>query len=261
MTAFYKASSISRKRRTDAEICILEAQIYRALEQDHLQSVRHVFYRMTDPRLIVPVHKSQKGYAQVQDRILKMRRSGALAYGFIVDLSRNGYVVETYDSPADFLKQRARLYRSNLWAQVGNYCEVWVESRPIASAVRHERNGLAVNLIPTSGFPSASLAYEAARHINNSFAHRPVTVLYVGDYDPAGILIDKSAERELRKHLRQDVQLDFRRIAITAEQIVRYDLPTKPRNQPGALEIAKITERSERGYLTNLADAVREAHR
>ena len=53
-------------------------------------------------------NKTEQSYPRCSDRILKMRRLGALAYGFIVHLSRNGYVVETYDSPADFLKQTAR---------------------------------------------------------------------------------------------------------------------------------------------------------
>ena len=45
----YKASPIKRKRRTKAEIEQLEQQIYEVLAEDHPQSVRHVFYRMTDP--------------------------------------------------------------------------------------------------------------------------------------------------------------------------------------------------------------------
>ena len=42
------------RRRTKAEIETFEAQIYNELLADNPQSVRHVFYRMTDPRLPVP---------------------------------------------------------------------------------------------------------------------------------------------------------------------------------------------------------------
>ena len=58
---------------------------------------------------------------------------------------------------------------------------------------------------------------------------RPVraVVLYVGDHDPAGVLIDQALESELRRHLH--VALDFRRLAINPDQIAAYDLPTKPR--------------------------------
>ncbi len=41
-----------------------------------------------------------------------------------------------------------------------------------------------------------------AEYINGRDDGRPVTVFYIGDYDPAGVLIDVSLERELRLHLR-----------------------------------------------------------
>jgi hypothetical protein len=59
---------------------------------------------------------------------------------------------------------------------------------------------------------------------------KPVKIFYIGDYDPAGVLIDVALEHELRKHL-IDWNLDFRRIAITKEQIAEYDLPGKPRKE------------------------------
>ena len=52
-------------------------------------------------------------------------------------------------------------------------------------------------------------------------------MLYVGDYDPAGLLIDRAIEAELRSHLR--TPLTVHRIAINPEQIDTYDLPAKPR--------------------------------
>ena len=78
-------------RRSKDQIAQLEAQIMDVLREDHPQSVRHVFYRMTDPRLPEPVEKSQAGYRQVQDRITRMRKAGRLAYGWISDLTRRGF--------------------------------------------------------------------------------------------------------------------------------------------------------------------------
>jgi hypothetical protein len=86
-----------------------------------------------------------------------------------------------------------------------------------------------VPLYPAGGFSSITLAYEAAQGINAVHRGREAVVFYVGDFDPAGVLIDEAIERELRTHLDSDVVLDFRRIAITEEQIERYDLPRKPR--------------------------------
>jgi hypothetical protein len=224
----YRAGTIKRDRRTKARIEQLDMQIVEVLADDYPQSVRHVFYRVTNPRLPEPVEKSDRGYRHVQDRCLKLRRAGVVPYSWISDTSRSGYHTETYGSPSDFLQRVNGLYRSNLWehSDVATFCEVWVESRSLAGTVRGLCRELAVSLYPAGGFTSASFAYEAAEGLNRNGV---TTVFYIGDHDPAGVLIDVSIERELRRHLKSDVSLDFRRIAITPEQIETYDLPTKPR--------------------------------
>jgi hypothetical protein len=48
------------------------------LTTDQPQSVRHIFYRMTDPRLAEPVEKSERSYRHVQYRLKELRRAGAI---------------------------------------------------------------------------------------------------------------------------------------------------------------------------------------
>ena len=90
---------------------------------------------------------------------------------------------------------------------------------------------LAVSLYPAGGSISITLAYQSAETINHYAAGRPAIIFYIGDYDPAGVLIDVSLERELREHLDDGVDLLFNRIAITAAQIERYDLPSNTRKE------------------------------
>ena len=85
----------------------------------------------------------------------------------------------------------------------------------------------AVSLYPSGGFTSLSLGYEAAGHVLQMPGDRPVEIVYIGDYDPAGVLIDKSIMSELQEHLGDGLTLH--RVAVTQEQIAQYDLPTKPR--------------------------------
>jgi hypothetical protein len=114
-------------------------------------------------------------------------------------------------------------------------------------------------------------------------------IIYIGDYDPAGVLIDQALETELRQHLPSNIDLEFFRLAITPSQITAHDLPTKPRKEtdrralhvtetveaeampagmlrellrvaveanlpPNALEVAKAAEESEREQLHRWAD-------
>lgn len=213
----YRAGTIKRERRTKARVAQLDAQIIAVLKEDHPQSVRHVFYRMTDPRLPEPVEKSDRGYRHVQERCVNLRR------------------------------------------------------------------------YPCGGFSSLSFIHQAAEQNNATDDGRPLVVFYIGDYDPAGVLIDVSLERELREHLKPSIELDFRRIAINEHQIEQHNLPTKPRKESdkrslhikatveaeampardlrhmlrakvesllpaNALRIAKVAEESERKHLILMAN-------
>lgn len=226
----YGARTIKRERRTAARMAQLDAQILAELKADHPQSVRHLFYRMTDPRLAEPVEKSERGYRHIIYRCKELRRSGALPYGWISDASRQGYHVETYNSRAEFIREMAGRYRSDLWRASDYYVEVWCESRSIAGVIQGTCRDLAVSLYPCGGFSSITLAYEAAQYIN-TFRDRTVVLIYIGDYDPAGVLIDVALERELRQHLSPVIPLIFHRIAVTEQQIERMDLPQKPRKE------------------------------
>ena len=287
----YRTRTIKRSRRTKAEIEGLDEQIYDELAVDNPQSVRHVFYRMTDPRLAFPVDKTDGGYRTVQDRLQKLRRAGVVPYRWIADTSRRGYHVDTFSGAGDFLRRTMGLYRSDLWANSDYYCEVWVESRSLASVIQDDCEELAVSLYPSGGFASISFTFEAASLMNEVVSDRVAVVYYIGDYDPAGVLIDVSIERELREHLDPRVDLRFIRLGITPEQIEAYDLPTKPRKAgdqrslhiettveaesmpsrimrrllrenvedllpEGALEVARVAEESERSLLSIMAGAV-----
>jgi hypothetical protein len=245
--ASYQARPIkSRTRRTKAQVAQLEQQIFEVLLEDHPQSVRHVFYRMTNPRLPEPVVKSDQGYDQVQDRITKMRRAGTIPYGWITDATRQGYHTATYPSAADALRAWAGAYRGDLWQGADDYVEVWCESRSIAGVIEPMCRDYAVSLYPAGGFTSLSLAFQAAEYINEVTENGliPANVIYIGDYDPAGVLIDRKIEAEIREHLHPDVTLTFHRIAITEQQIAAHDLPSKARNPKDkrALHIDRTVE-------------------
>ncbi len=216
-----------RIRRTRNQILQLQSQIFDVLKEDSPQSVRHVFYRMTDPRLPEPVEKSDNGYITVQRQLTNMRRSGLIPYGWITDATRRGYFTETYGGPAEAVEAVARFYRRSVWTETPSYVEVWCESRSIAGVIQGETERYAVPLYPAGGFASLTLIYEAAGHIRYVANGRPVEIIYVGDYDPAGVLIDVKIKEELQGHL-PNLEINFHRIAITKEQIVLMGLPTKP---------------------------------
>jgi hypothetical protein len=115
---------VKRDRRTKERMQTLDRQILDVLHEDHPQSIRHVYYRMTNPRLVEPVPKTDKGYKQVQARCTVLRRNGSLPYGWLVDSTRRGYHVDTFNGKGDFLRRMKGLYRADLWEFADHYCEV-----------------------------------------------------------------------------------------------------------------------------------------
>lgn len=282
-----------RLRRTALQLAQLDAQLLEILRADHPQSIRHLFYRLTDPRLPVSVEKSDKGYRDVQRRCTELRRAGVLPYDWISDLSRRGYFVNTFHDAAQFLSKISGQFRVDVWRDAGVTVELWVESRSIASVLMDVCRKYAVDLYPCGGFSSITFVHEAAQHLNHTIPiDGEVVVYYVGDFDPAGVLIDMKLEEELRRHLSPDIYLTFVRLGITPEQISTYALPKKPRKQtdrrakhvetaveaeampahilreivvdaierhlpPNALVVAKEEERTTQEYLRGLAQLSR----
>ncbi|MCY4469403.1 MAG: hypothetical protein OXC08_11815 [Thiotrichales bacterium] len=251
-----------RRRRTRAQVAQLERQILDVLAEDHPQSVRHVFYRLTDPRLPEPVEKTEQGYAQVQRRLVDMRRRGVVPYRWITDSTRRGYHVDTFASGGEFVEAMARHYRADLWRFADVHVEVWTESRSMAGVVQADCEDLAVSLYPAGGFASLTLAHQAAEYIRAEVERGDKTgavVLYVGDYDPAGVLIDRAIEAVLREHLGADIPLRFDRLAINPDQITLFDLPAKPRKaiDRRRLDIVETVE-AEAMPASVLRDMLRE---
>src|SRR5690606_10805077 len=113
------------------------------------------------------------------------------------------------------------------------------ESRSLAGVVQADCRELAVSLYPAGGFSSMTLNYEAVQEVTGRYYDADWVIFYIGDYDPAGVLIDKTIERDIQQHLDEyhrensdtNIRLNFQRIGITEDQVRDYNLPTKPRKE------------------------------
>ena len=135
-TSTVKDFNPSRKRWPDAWLEALDDQLIGLFEEDWPQSIRHCFYRLTNPRLPVYVPKTEIGYRRIQRRLTLLRRSGLLPYSHLVDTTRMGWHVPTYGSAGDFLKRVAGLYRHDIWQHAQAHVEVWCESASIGGVLK-----------------------------------------------------------------------------------------------------------------------------
>jgi len=99
MSTSYGAGTANRSRATQKQLALLQDQIVSVLAEDHPQSVRHVYYRMTNPRLLYPVPKTENGYRQICRELVKLRQQGVIPYGWISDSTRMGHLAKSRHKP------------------------------------------------------------------------------------------------------------------------------------------------------------------
>lgn len=226
MSPVYGTSAVKRRRRTNAELAEIDAAIYETAAAEEPVSVRGIFYRVMS-RGLVP--KSEKGYAVVQRQTLKLRRSGGLPYDWITDGSRLRLKPRTWHSAEGALLITAANYRRALWADQPVHVEVWSEKDAIRGAVLPITEQYDVPLMIAKGFPSDTFLYETAAEITED--KKPAIIYQLGDHDPSGVAAWDDTRRKLRSFVPKNIELTFERIAVTPEQIVALDLPTRPTKQ------------------------------
>lgn len=280
----YGTSAIKRSRRTRAEIDDLEAAIYLVAQAEKPCTIRGVFYRVMSKGL---VPKSEAGYRQVQSRILLMRRSGGLPYGWISDGTRWRIKPETWSSMNAALADTAAFYRRALWDNQDVHLEIWSEKDAIRSVIYPVTAEFDVPLMVARGFSSESFLWETAQAIIAD--DKPAVIYQLGDHDPSGVSAWEHTRRRLAEFA-PGIGFEFERLAVTPEQIDEYQLPTRPTKQsdsraagfdgesvevdalaspvlrdlvraaieqwidPEALSLIQIAEDSEREVLTRIAD-------
>jgi hypothetical protein len=185
-------------------------------------TVRQVFYQASVRGL---VGKSESGYAKVQTDLTLMRRAGDLPYGLLADNTRWQRKPRTYDGVRQALEETARLYRKALWAEVDAYVEVWLEKDALAGVVIPVTAAYDVPLMVARGYASLSFLHGAAEYISD--LEVPTYVYHFGDFDPSGVNAGQKIEETLRE-LAPNADITFERVAVTPEQIVGWNLPTRP---------------------------------
>jgi hypothetical protein len=219
----YPACSIRRARRTGAEMEAIREAILAVLRTGFPMTLRQLFYKLVSLRVIA---KTEAEYDNTVGRLVKeMRLGGQLPWHWITDNTRGQRKVRTNSSLEEALEETARFYRRDIWDDQPEYVEIWCEKDAISGVLWPVVAQWHVPLMITRGYPSLSFMYETAATI--SAVDRRVHIAYLGDWDPSGLDIQRNVEERLREFA-PDVELDFRRLAITPDQVREFGLLTRP---------------------------------
>lgn len=216
------AASRTKRRRTTAELAAIGDAIVRITAADHPMTLRGLFYRLVSEGLIP---KTENEYEKVGRYLLKLRRVGAVPYAWIADSTRWMRKARTYGSLEDALRHTAQTYRRALWNDQAAYVEIWCEKDTLAGLLSDETIAWDVPLMVVRGFSSETYLYEASENIAGF--DKPAYLYLLTDHDPSGLASARDVERKLRSFL-PGFPCTVERVAVTEDQIARWDLPTRP---------------------------------
>jgi hypothetical protein len=206
----------------------LVKHLYRIVNENQPATVRGVFY-IAETIGLVP--KTQPGYDRVQKRLLTMRRRDELPWDWIVDLSRDVYGRETYDSLGDFLTGMSSLYVRDCWRTHDHRVEIWLEKRALSGVITPivvDKWGL--DLYISVGQSSETYIHRAGETIKHF--GKPTYIYIITDLDPSGISISENIARKL-PNFTGGVPVHARRLAVTRDQVNAWNLPTRPPKETG----------------------------
>ena len=244
------------RSRADATVA-LDDRICELMRQHHPRTVRQVYYRLVSLGLI---DKTEKGYQKVIVRLTWLRKHGHIPFGWIIDPGRGHYEPQVYSDPGQLFQRYAGGYRTSPWFEAnmptdltprdgdlywrwkggdlaGTEVVVAVESRSLAAIVEPTCRRWCVPMFPFGGQPSLTLLDDWASSAHKGIAEFPQRlvrakmdasatndslVLYIGDYDPAGLTIEETARRDLLEYWHAGAR-KWERLAITAEQAADLD--------------------------------------
>ncbi len=220
-----RASPIKRARRTRAELEGLDLALAAIVAEIEPATVRQVFYQAV-VRGLVPKDEA-RGYKLVQRRLVKLRESGEIPYGWITDNVRIVRGHNRYQGPDDYAQVAAEFYRRDYWADSPVYVEVWLEKDALAGVlvpVVVEECGLDLHV--TRGYASVSYYLQSAADFIRA-GGRPTHVYLLTDFDPSGLGIAETVAAELVRRS-SPVEVLVERLAVNRDQIEAWGLPTRP---------------------------------
>lgn len=217
--------------------------------QAHLPlTVRQIFYRLVGQ---YGYEKTERAYSRLCEYLVRARRAMIVDFSSIRD---DGTVAEGgggYQDEGQFwrsVKASADWYSRDRLKGQPVAIELWCEAAGMVPQLVRAVDGYSVPVYSTGGFSSVTVTHEIAKRAERR--DRPTVFLHVGDYDPSGESIFESMTTDalsfLRSHLydrtgneehlylRRPVEesglpdLIPVRVALTAEQVDEFDLPTAP---------------------------------
>lgn len=207
-------------------------------------TVRQVFYRLVGN---YGYDKTERAYKRLAEYLVKARRAGMIDFSRIRDdggtTAGGAYGFETVDEFLEDLANYGTAYRITPTLGQPHHLELWCEAEGMVPMLGQMVGRYGVKVTGTGGFSSLTVTHDFAARVAGR--EQPTVLLHVGDFDPSGESIFTSMCQDIGSFVASKVggyvypdgraeDGDERpifipqRVALTADQVDEYDLPTAP---------------------------------
>lgn len=198
-------------------------------------TLRQVYYQLV-ARGYIP--NSERSYKNLGNLINDGRLAGLIDWNAIVDRTRNLRKNSHWSNPQSIMESAKYSYMLDRWEDQPNYVEVWVEKDALIGIVSQICQKLDVPHFSCRGYTSQSEMWTAAMRFNMYPDKESRTIIHLGDHDPSGIDMTRDIQERLQLF---GADVDVKRVALTMEQIERFNPPPNP---------TKLSDARASGYIS-----------
>lgn len=198
-------------------------------------TLRQVYYQLV-ARGYIP--NSERSYKNLGNLINDGRLAGLIDWYAIVDRTRNLRRNSHWSNPQSIMESAKYSYMLDRWKDQPNYVEVWVEKDALIGIVSQICQKLDVPHFSCRGYTSQSEMWTAAMRFNQFDYKESRTIIHLGDHDPSGIDMTRDIQERLQLF---GADVDVKRVALTMEQIERFNPPPNP---------TKLSDARASGYIS-----------
>jgi hypothetical protein len=216
----------------------------------HTRGIHYIFVSQKKPVLTLdgkPYENTLDDYKRVKDGCRDARYLGLVPASAIVDRRNDEpYIrlVEGVAVPAGHnvtwtrpviidnpqsMPPLPQLVYSRMEVPQRYHIEIWCEKTTMNDVLQPLADRYDCNVITGSGELSLTHCYQVVERAVQS--QKPVRILYISDFDPAGMSMPLAVARKIEFRLRRDninLNIQLRPIVLTHDQCVHYRLPRTP---------------------------------
>lgn len=149
---------------------------------------------------------------RVSTQLVWAREKGIIPWAWIVDETREAERIAAWKNPEGIIRATMQQYRKDYWQSQPNRVEVWSEKGTVRGTLAPVLKEYGVTFRVMHGFGSATSIHGVAA--DTVASDKPLTAIYVGDWDPSGLYM---SEADLPERMsRYGGEADIIRVALTS---------------------------------------------